>query len=97
MRIIFTAIAIYLLAGCISTGTAEKNLGDNLWEIRAWNGKQCKSGTPRANCDEALMPIIKDRATFICGNKTTEVDKCQRRDGASGDRIYCLARCLDKV
>jgi hypothetical protein len=97
MRIFLIATAILTLAGCTSTGTAEKNIGDNLWEIRAWNGHQCKGATPRAACDEALMPVIKERAAFICSGKSTEVDKCQRRDGASGDRIYCLARCLDKV
>jgi len=88
---------ILVAAACTSTGSSEKQLGDNLWEIRAWDGHKCKGATPRAVCDEALLPVIKDKAAFLCGSKTSEVDKCQRRDGASGDRIYCLARCDDKV
>lgn len=98
---IFRSIAVVALtlitSGCVSVGSSEKQIGDNLWEIRAWDGKKCKGATPRAVCDETLMPVIKEKAVFLCGNKTSDVDKCERRDGASGDRIYCLARCADKV
>ena len=94
--IALTAFAFFA-TGCVSTGSSEKQIGDNLWEIRAWDGKKCKGATPRADCDEALLPVIKEKAAFLCGNKTSAVDKCERRDGASGDRIYCLARCDDKV
>jgi hypothetical protein len=89
--------SVLAVTACTSTGSSEKQIGDNLWEIRAWDGHTCKGSTARADCDAALMPVIKEKATFLCGNKSAEVDKCQRRDGASGDRIYCLARCDDKA
>lgn len=87
---------LLILGACAGTGTAEKHLGDDLWEIRAWDGRVCKTSTAREYCDEALMPVIRDRAAFVCNQTDVAVDKCQRRDGASGDRIYCLVRCKAK-
>ena len=97
LRNLTLAAGVLFATACTSTGSSEKQVGDNLWEIRAWDGHKCKGATPRAACDEALMPVIKEKAAFLCGSKSPEVDKCQRRDAASGDRIYCVARCDDKA
>jgi hypothetical protein len=97
MRLGLIAAALFALplaSACTSTGVADREMADGTFEIRAWNGNTCASGTSTEACEKALRPAIDARAEILCGGrKAREITHCVRRDAATGDRIYCYAQC----
>lgn len=86
-------LALAVTAGCVSRGSAVKKLGDDRFEVRAWDGYGCPKTADNNTCFTLLMPVIKGKAEERCEGGVKAITPCLRYEAASADRIFCKVEC----
>ena len=86
-------IALAALTACVSRGSAVKKLGDDRFEVRAWDGYGCPKTADNDTCFTLLMPIIKGKAEERCEGAVKAITPCLRYEAMTADRIFCRVQC----
>jgi hypothetical protein len=92
-KIKFLLFIFMILPACVSRGAAVKKLGDDRFEVRAWDGYGCPKTADNNTCFTLLMPVIKGKAEERCEGSVKSITPCLRYEAMTGDRIFCRVQC----
>lgn len=94
-------IALFVIAviplGCVSRGSKIRKVGDDLFEVRAWDGYGCTKISDNSSCFTLLMPIVKAKAEEKCEEGVEAITPCMRYEAATADRLLCNVRCKQNL
>lgn len=83
--------------GCVSRGSKINKVGDDLFEVRAWDGYGCAKTSDNNTCFTLLMPIVKAKAVEKCEAGVDAITPCMRYEAATADRLLCKVRCKQNL
>ena len=86
-------VAIITATACVSRGSAVKKLGDDRFEVRAWDGYGCPKTADNNTCFTLLMPVIKGKAEERCEGGVKAITPCLRYEATTADRVFCKVEC----
>jgi hypothetical protein len=93
IKTLLQLLALTIVTACVSRGSAVKKLGDDQFEVRAWDGYGCTKTADNNACFTLLMPVIKGKAEERCEGGVKAITPCLRYEATTADRIFCKVEC----